>query len=753
MTIKKPTEIISDAIGDGEVYSEGDMADVSDTAPQKPKKPALNKNQRRRKNAAKDNADQYIAAGDEKPKKAAASGSTKRIAAADKTAGEKKQTAADVRKAKQEAEQKLRPKHEYSGREKEDADGLTDFKGLSQYFVTSAGRIKYWDANKYGLPEWCQVVPLGKNGDTYYFLDTKKQVVDYAAAKLGNATIKSLFSPDIKRMEAYWPVIEVTKETKELPLEMKIFRQSSWKSGETQSALMDGCSRLPIWDAANKVRGRGAWLDESGKFIYHCGDSVWTVDGQAKLGMHGAFVYPHEAEIPQPWDEPVPEDKSPGLGLLELFKTWNWARPELDPILLLGWLGASVIGGALKWRPMVFVTGDAASGKSTIQEIIGLLFGAGLLQTADTTSAGIYQEVKQSSLPIAIDELENDKNNLRTKGIIALAKLASSGAKMKRGGADHKAITFTCRSCFFLSAVLMPPLKPQDLSRMAILNLGSLEIGQKGLDLDAGEFGEYGQKIKRRMIDQWPHFEKVLRYYHLLMQENGHKSRAADQFGTLIAAAHVMVSDQMPTEAETEKLMKLLAPDTLAEVANNDSNAERCLTHLLQCEIANYRAGSKCAISERIYELIYGSGTDENNVTAVPPMDGTKEIKFDLASVGMSICSIKNKKTQYRTKYLAVGTSHPGVMQLFSDTDWKGEANSTTGWSQALIRIPGAVAGTQKIARHATRVICVPLSQICKQDVEALKLLNEGFGEAAEEESTRMRSENRHGKDVDPYQI
>ena len=35
---------------------------------------------------------------------------------------------------------------------------------------------------------------------------------------------------------------------------------------------------------------------------------------------------------------------------------------EVDPVLLLGWIGAAFLGGALPWRPAVYLTGDAATG-------------------------------------------------------------------------------------------------------------------------------------------------------------------------------------------------------------------------------------------------------------------------------------------------------------------------------------------------------------------------------------------------------
>ena len=748
----KPTDKIADAIGDGEIVSGG--ADAPTPAPLAKDKPKakLNANQRRRKNAASAKADKYM-------QKADAAGDTGRIDAAETARGDKIKTTAAERKAAQDAELKeakakakqsakkpaSRSKKEkfYSEDEFEMLSRVQDYTGLANCYITPSGKLKFWRRDDLGLPEGCPITPLGKLGDTYIFLDSLLQIVEYPANKLGNSTIKSLFAPYIAEMEAWWPVITEDKKTHNLAFEDKLFMSKSWKSGATQSALMSACSKLGVWSAAHKVRGRGAWADDDGNIIYHCGDKLWHADGAADIGLYQGHVYPAETKIPAPWDDEVGDGDSPALTLYELFRTWNWERPDIDPILLVGWIGCSVLSGALKWRPMVFVTGDKASGKSTIQEIIKQLFGDGLLDTADTTPAGIYQEVRQSCLPIAIDELENQSENRRQRDIIKLARLASSGAVMYRGGADHKGTQYTIRSCFLMSSILMPPMESQDLSRMAILNLRQLQHGQSSPDINPKLFRDYGRQIKRRMIDQWPHFKKVLEFYQVEMTKRGHESRAADQFGTLLAAAHVMQSEYMPSETSTKLLMDRMAPSKLLEIADNSSNAENCLQYLLESEIANWKGGNKKQVSSTIYD--YAEGNEEAHIlpfaTTIPD-----HVRDDLASVGMAIAKIMDKKTGVAIKYLAVGISHKQVIAVFENSNWKSQANAKGVWAQALGRIPNAIANhVVAIAKKPTRCVCVPLAQIFKDkdDYEILKHLHEGYGDFADEYSHDLRERNR----------
>ncbi|WP_163571449.1 hypothetical protein, partial [Klebsiella pneumoniae] len=68
--------------------------------------------------------------------------------------------------------------------------------------------------------------------------------------------------------------------------------------------------------------------------------------------------------------------------LIAAFQSWKWERPLLDPILLLGWIGAAFLGAALDWRPALFITGDYGQGKSTLQAIIKEVIGDALHATA-----------------------------------------------------------------------------------------------------------------------------------------------------------------------------------------------------------------------------------------------------------------------------------------------------------------------------------------------------------------------------------
>ena len=181
----------------------------------------------------------------------------------------------------------------------------------------------------------------------------------------------------------------------------------------------------------------------------------------------------------------VDEGSTAGELLHALFTCWRFARPMVDPMLLLGWNAAAVYGGALDYRPLVWLTGDKATGKSALQKGLGLMHGNGILQSPDATEAAVRQILGQQSLPVAIDEAEADEDNRKMLALVKLARLAAtSQGNILKGGQDHQGHEFRATSCFLFSSILIPPIPPQDKSRLAVLEMEEIPAGAREPPLD-----------------------------------------------------------------------------------------------------------------------------------------------------------------------------------------------------------------------------------------------------------------------------
>src|SRR5690606_37266602 len=117
-------------------------------------------------------------------------------------------------------------------------------------------------------------------------------------------------------------------------------------------------------------------------------------------------VYPTRAPIEKPWPVSIVQKRGPAARLIPHFQSWIWVRPKLDPILLMGSVAVGYMGAAAPYRPAIYTLGDKATGKSALHDDMKALQGEWLVQTADTTSAGIYQQLKYDCVPVAIYEFE-----------------------------------------------------------------------------------------------------------------------------------------------------------------------------------------------------------------------------------------------------------------------------------------------------------------------------------------------------------
>ena len=95
--------------------------------------------------------------------------------------------------------------------------------------------------------------------------------------------------------------------------------------------------------------------------------------------------------------------------------------------MLFGWLSIALIGGALDWRPHVFLFGPPNTGKTTLHNLVAALLTP-MVVAADgqSTEAGIRQRQGPDALPVVVDEFETDTEARRLQSVLRLARSASS---------------------------------------------------------------------------------------------------------------------------------------------------------------------------------------------------------------------------------------------------------------------------------------------------------------------------------------
>lgn len=536
----------------------------------------------------------------------------------------------------------------------------------------------------------CPVVALGVHGATFWYLDLLGQLVP-----IDNHTgdrISAVFGGRVDLLTRAFPRYGKDGES-----------VIGWKQDGARAAMQAACAERGVLDAAAVVRGRGAWVDAEGALILHAGDAVLIAGEWRPPGDHAGHVYASRPPSPRPAETPDPEA---GERLLDLLSTWRWQRGALDAQLMLGWIGAAMVSGALDWRPAAWVTGDAGTGKSTLQDLVRHVLGGegGVLQSTDATPAGLWQQLRQDALPVALDEIEpdDDGRSSRVRDIIKLARQAASGGVTLRGGADHKGTAFKARSAFLFSSILVPPLLDQDVSRLAVLDLEPLPKGAAAPKLAGPELGRLGRAVRRQLLDQWPRWRETLEVHRLELGRVGHSQRGADQFGTLLAMADLLLFDDVPAPGRAAHWAEQLRAQAAGAASGASQDWERLAAHLLGQVVDPWRGGTRRTVGE----LCLAARGDQADDLPEPG-----QARSALAQIGLKV------EGEGKAARLLVANQSPGLARLLEGSRWAAGAGTTGVWSQSLRRVPDAIPGlVRRFSGLNTRCVSVPLQALMGGD-------------------------------------
>lgn len=546
------------------------------------------------------------------------------------------------------------------------------------------------------LPEDCPVIPLGHANGVNYFIDKAGQLRDLTDEKMGRLKLINLFG-DASFLYRHWPRKDANGFV------------TGWRPEQVCETLTRACLERGVIDVAETVRGRGAWKGPRGELIMHCGDVIVfgdppdddRVPGKVTAyepGHIDGYVYPRAAALPRPFHERVPEAPGPnGSPADQLFKhlqSWHWARGDMDARLLLGWIAAAMIGGALEWRPLVWITGGRGTGKSTLHALLRALFDTALISVSDTSAAGVWQKLKHQTLPVAIDELEAEEDPRKAQNVIKVARQAASGGIILRGGANHEGAEFQARACFLFSSILIPPLQGQDRSRMAILELRDLRRDGAGKTvpmpvLRPDVAALIGTKLRRRMFDQWSRFASIYETYRSELAQHGHSARGCDQFGTLLACADLALHDMEPSDRPGNSVAALaerLKVQTLAEAADDMTDELAMLTHLTSQRIDPWNDGRRHGLGEWIAKA--AKPPPAPHLVPAEQMEEADDAHSAIQRVGLKIHELEGRR------WLAIANTHAELARLFLGTHWAGRSGAGAGaWVQAARRLQGAIPG------------------------------------------------------------
>lgn len=319
----------------------------------------------------------------------------------------------------------------------------------------------------------------------------------------------------------------------------------------------------------SRLRGRGAWVDDA-RIVYHHGGYLTVNGGPMDVTeIRSRYVYELQESLPDPAELPLSD--ADGRKLVEAAELFRWTKPG-SAALLAGWVALAPVCGALRWRPHIWITGGAGTGKTWTQNsyVNHLLGGLRIFAQGNSTEAGIRQELGSDALPVLYDEAEknDERERARVDAILALIRQASSDsdAKTLKGTAGGQAMSFHIRSMFCLSSIQVGLEHQADRERISILNLqpkrlGSDEDRQARWDKLRDTMAEIHSdksmpaRLLRRAIDLLPVTLKNVEVFATVAARRFGSQRDGDQYGVLLAGCWSLLHTSEATEEQAAELL------------------------------------------------------------------------------------------------------------------------------------------------------------------------------------------------------
>lgn len=547
-----------------------------------------------------------------------------------------------------------------------------------------------WTPDELGLPPGCPVQPLGHADGTDYVLSANGCIATLRGSGGQKEHIAGLFGDFQDYLNWAWPRKKVPRSKKDKPVDVENF-----DSLAVYRTFVSACARLferhGPFDKDRDARGRGVWLEDDGSLVVHLGDRL-LVDGELREpGTLGARLYPERRRLAPPAEGPVPAgDGGPAEHVLEELRTWNWLRPDLDPILLLGWICQAYMSGTLRWRATVWLVGGAGSGKSTALELCQWLLCDLASLSGDASAAAIYRDIGGDAGAVILDEQEG-LDERKSQARVELARQANSGTIVGRaGGPNGRVEKFLIQASFLFAAISPPSMNSADYSRMARLELRPIERRRdRGQWADPRYVQGLGQELFRRMIDHAGRLGAVADAYRSALMAAGHNARGGDTFGILLACAHVALYDDPPDAADLAEWSRLLAPATLAELEMASANWADAWDLLLAAQPDCWRNKAHRSIGGWLNAWREGrlfAATDMEGSPIVDFSVGTealRSLRDELALVGCGIIMEQHSR-HYDDAMLFVPSLSSALEHLVRGSAYSGRGKLT----QALRQMP-----------------------------------------------------------------
>lgn len=379
------------------------------------------------------------------------------------------------------------------------------------------------------------------NGDFYYYPFGEKQILALSASAHTLNNIMRLCG-GMDKLQGYFGGMNVS------------MNQMVTKATD---AFFQTATKRGVFVEAESVRGVGAWLD-AGRVVLHCGDVLYCDGKKTDMNkfLSGGYTYVASQKLMTPTQNPLTSKEANRLRDICEAVTWE---NKLSGSLLAGWLVIAPLCGVLAWRPHIWITGEAESGKSTVmKKIIRPVLGKMALERdGGTSEPDIREKMGYSARPLFLDEAEKsaDGKSYVMESVIELARKASSGAIIGKFGQRPFKAQFT--ACF--SSIRPPVSQPADIGRISFLSIVKNKAVTAQDDynallamIDEVITPDFSSRLLDRTLENLPTLLENIKVFTVAARTVLKAARAADQIGPMLAGLYLLSSTKKISVEDAE---------------------------------------------------------------------------------------------------------------------------------------------------------------------------------------------------------
>lgn len=433
------------------------------------------------------------------------------------------------------------------------------------------------------------------NGLYYYFPFHARQIVALSAS---SHSIQNLLQID--NLEAWQHRFGGHENTS--PAKIALY---------AANAMMQVAKERGVFQEEDRVRGCGAWLDDN-RIILHCGNILY-VDGERRNfnEVNSHYTYVAAAKLMEPAS--IPLRNAEAHKLREICEMVTWEN-KLSGSLLAGWLVVAPICASLDYRPHIYLTGEAESGKSTVfNKIIKPVIGKiGLFVDGGTTEPAIRDMMGYDGRPLILDEGENSNAML---GVIELARKASTGSVVKKFG--QRAFKARFAACF--SAINPPVNKTADESRISFMVIkknrkatAMQEYEDMLTAIDECITPDFSSRLLARTLANMDSLQKNITIFQKAFRRVTGGARASQQIGTMLAGLYLLSRTDIITAQAAEEWVKSYQWNDHT-IIDQESDPIRLVQHIAGCLIRKSN-GSEEAVGDLINIAMKESDKNADNL-------------------------------------------------------------------------------------------------------------------------------------------